>query len=84
MRAGWFGDHSAAYLAAGRPAIIEDMGFSAHLPRDQGLVAFSSIDSAAESIARVEADYARHAKAARRVTEDYFCAEKVLAPLLNV
>ena len=31
-RSGWFSTRSAAYLASGRPVVLQDTGFSAHLP----------------------------------------------------
>ena len=40
---GWFSDRSAAYLASGRPGpvVMQDTGFSAHLPCGVGLFAVS-------------------------------------------
>src|SRR5688500_16522187 len=64
LRTGWFSDRSAAYLAAGRPVVMQDTGFSAHLPCGEGLFAVNTIDEAAAAIAEVRANYARHSAAA--------------------
>jgi hypothetical protein len=36
LRSGWFSDRTATYLAAGRPAIVQDTGFDAVLPHARG------------------------------------------------
>ena len=36
-RSGWFSDRTECYLAAGRPAVVQDTGWSEHLPHDAGL-----------------------------------------------
>jgi hypothetical protein len=81
-RSGWFSCRSACYLAAGRPIVVQDTGFSDIIPCGEGVLAFSSLDEAAECIRRVEADYPRHAAAARRVAEQYFASDKVLGAIL--
>lgn len=82
-RCGWFSERSACYLASGRPVVVQDTGFSDVLPTGEGLLAFTSPEEAAEAIARVRADYAHHARAARRVAEECFDARRVLADLLE-
>ena len=37
-RSGWFSDRTECYLAAGRPALVQDTGWTAHLPSGEGLV----------------------------------------------
>ena len=72
LRTGWFSCRSACFLAAGRPVVVQDTGFTAMLPTGRGLLAFTSADEAAEAIARVERDYAAHAAAARHVAQEHF------------
>src|SRR6185369_13480566 len=43
-RSGWFSDRTECYLASGRPALVQDTGWTAHLPHGDGLLAFSSPD----------------------------------------
>jgi GT2 family glycosyltransferase len=83
LRTGWFSDRSATYLASGRPVVNQDTGFGSVLPTGEGLFAFGSLDAAAEALAAIEADYARHAAAARRLARDYFGHEVVLGAMLE-
>ena len=50
-RSGWFSCRSACYLAAGRPVVVQDTGFSSLFPVGQGLLAFST---QGEAIAAIE------------------------------
>lgn len=82
-RSGWFSDRTAAYLATGKPVIVQDTGFSEDLPCGEGLFAFSTIDDAAAAIEEVERDYERHCRAARRVAEQYLDATRVIRRVLD-
>ncbi|MEJ7843329.1 MAG: hypothetical protein WKF95_16310, partial [Rubrobacter sp.] len=81
-RCGWFSDRSVCYLASGRPVIAQETGFSRFLPVGAGLFAFETIDGALASIEALNGDYARHARAARAVAEEYFDSDRVLGRLL--
>ena len=81
---GWFSERSACYLAAGRPVIAQDTGFSASIPSGLGLLAFSNPDEGVAAIEQVEADYPAHARAARELAAEYFAAPKVLDEMLRV
>ena len=80
---GWFSCRSACYLAMGKPVVVEDTGFSRIYPTGEGLLAFRSLDDAAEAFEAVEADYSRHCHAARALAERFFRAETVLEKLLH-
>ncbi len=82
-RTGWFSCRSACYLALGRPVVVQETGWTRHLPVGHGALAFSSVEEAAESIARVNQDYALHSKAARRMAEEHFEATRVCRELLR-
>ena len=82
-RSGWFSDRSACYLASGRPVIAQETGFSRDLPTGEGLFAFQSTDDVVGAIATMNADYARHSRAARRIAEEYFESGKILRRLLD-
>jgi len=83
-RSGWFSCRSACYLAAGRPVVVQDTGWSDHLPSGEGVLAFSTPDEAVEAIGRVEADYSRHSDAARAFARIHLDAPKVCDALLAV
>lgn len=83
LRSGWFSERSACYLAAGRPVITQDTGFSDVLPTGEGLFAVTSLDEAAAAVEAVTRDPERHSRAARDIAEEYFRAERVLGKLLE-
>ena len=60
---GWFSERTACYLAMGRPAVIQDTGFSKHLPCGAGLWAFHDAETATHAIEEIEADYHRQCRA---------------------
>jgi hypothetical protein len=81
-RSGWFSDRSVCYLAAGRPVVTQETGFSKLIPTGEGLFAFETREEIVDAFARIAADYPRHAAAARRVAAEHFGAEPVLGRLL--
>ena len=82
-RSGWFSDRTAAYLASGRPALVQDTGFAKNLPTGRGLLAFSTPEEAADGAASIVADYAAHCRAAREVAEECFDSSRVLGALMS-
>jgi hypothetical protein len=81
---GWFSDRTECYLASGRPAIVQDTGWTAHLPSGTGLLAFSTVDEAVDGIERINAEYPAHARCAREIARAHFDARAVLPPLLDL
>ena len=82
-RSGWFSDRTTRYLASGRPALVQDTGFSHTLPVGDGLVAFRTPDEAVAGAGRIAADYDRHARAARRLAEEHLDSDRVLGSVLE-
>jgi hypothetical protein len=80
---GWFSDRTTRYLASGKPALVQDTGFSSNLPTGQGLIAFTTIDEAAAGAEAIVRDYGVHAEAARSLAVEYFDSDKVLGRLLE-
>ena len=83
MCSGWFSCRSACYLAAGRPVVVQDTGFSTILTVGEGILSFKTLESAVAAIDEVEANYPRHAKAALHLAHEYFDSDKVLSQLLD-
>jgi len=83
LRSGWFSDRSCCYLAAGRPVITQETGFSKFLPTGQGLFAFRTMDEILTAIDKIESNYPVACRAAREIAAEYFSAEKVLSKLLS-
>jgi hypothetical protein len=82
-RSGWFSDRTECYLASGRPALVQDTGWTAHLPAGDGLLAFSSPDEALAGIDRINLDYRHHARCAREIASQHFDANRVLTRVLD-
>ena len=80
---GWFSCRSVCYLAASRPVVLQDTGYSRHIPVGEGVLAFSDLDEAAAAIEAVESDYARHQRRAREIAAAYFDSRVVLRQLLR-
>jgi len=82
-KTGWFSDRSACYLAAGRPVITQETGFSKFLPTGKGLFGFKTMDDVVRAVDAVEADYEGNCRAAREIAAEYFAAEKVVGSLMQ-
>jgi hypothetical protein len=83
LNTGWFSDRSACYLAAGRPVITQETGFSKLYGRDKGLLAFKSLGEIVDAIKMINADYTKHSRAASEIAAEIFDAEKVLRAMLK-
>jgi hypothetical protein len=82
-RSGWFSDRTVRYLASGRPALVQDTGFSDGLPVGEGLLSFRTPAEACAGAHAIVEDYERHCAAARAVAERCFAPAAALAPLLD-
>jgi len=80
---GWFSNRSACYLAAGRPVVLQDTGWTDWLAPGDGVLAFTTLEEAAAALAAVEAASGDHADAAGKVAATTFAAEVVLGDLLD-
>jgi hypothetical protein len=83
LRTGWFSDRSAAYLASGRPVVLQETGFSAHLPVGADLFAVTTADEAAAAIEELSGDFARHSRCAREIAAEFLDAPVVMRRLLE-
>lgn len=80
---GWFSCRTACYLAAGRPAVVQDTGWADHLPSGEGVLAFRTLEEAASALNHIESNYEFHANAARAFAARHFDAAKVCGELLE-
>jgi hypothetical protein len=81
-RSGWISDRTAHYLAAGRPAVVQETGLPDGYRADAGMLTFSDIDGAAAAVERILGAYDEHAAAARDFAERAFDSDLVLAKML--
>ena len=83
LKTGWFSDRSGCYLAAGRPVITQETGFTDIYGGNEGLFAFRSLGEIAEAVKAINRDYKKHSRAARQIAREIFEAEKVVGSLLE-
>lgn len=80
---GWFSDRTECYLAAGRPALVQDTGWTAHVPAGEGLLAFTTVEEALAGIDAINRDWPRHAARASEIAREHFDARVVLPRLIE-
>ena len=80
---GWLSDRTVRYLASGKPALVQDTGFSRNYPVGEGLVPFRTLDEAVIGADRICRDYQQHSRAARKLAETYFNSAKVLPEMFD-
>lgn len=82
-RSGWFSDRTVRYLASGKPAVVQDTGWSRRYPSGKGLLRFGTMEEAVRAVEDIASDYLDHARAARAIAEEFFDSDKVWAELLE-
>jgi glycosyltransferase involved in cell wall biosynthesis len=70
-------------LAAGKPVVVQDTGWSDHMPSGEGVIAFNTPHEAAAALEKISANYSHHSQAARAYAELHFDAAKVCSDLLQ-
>ncbi len=82
-RTGWFSDRSATYLAAGRPVITQQTGFSDVIPSGSGLYAWESVDDISAAVEAIDADPRKARADALDIAHSYFATDVVLTSLMD-
>ena len=82
LNTAWFSDRTACYLAAGRPVITQETGFTKLYGGDAGLFGFRSLGEIVDAVKVINGNYLKHSDAARQIPCEIFDAEKVLGSLL--
>ena len=83
LSTGWFSDRSACYLAAGRPVITQETGFTKNYGSKDGLLPFQTVDEIGDAVRKINAEYPKQSRAARALAYEVFEAEKVLSSILD-
>ncbi|MGN6258043.1 MAG: hypothetical protein ACTHN3_09895 [Solirubrobacterales bacterium] len=86
---GWFSDRTAAYLASGRPVLIQDTGWRASLSTDvlqtrPGAVSFDDIEEAVAGAEAIAGDWEERSRAAREFAERHLDSDRVLGRVLEI
>jgi hypothetical protein len=82
-QSGWFSDRTVRYLASGKPAVVQETGWSRNYPSGKGLLRFTTVAEAVDAANQIASDYAAHSRAAREIAEEFFDSDKVLTQLLE-
>ena len=82
-RSGWFSCRTCCYLAAGRPAVVQDTAWSKFIPSGAGVFGFNTMPEAVAGLEAILADYPRQQQAAFEVAREYLAPDKVLPPMLE-
>lgn len=80
---GWFSCRTACYLAAGRPAVVQETGWSRFVPAGKGLFAFSTMEEAIAGLEAAAADPIRQRAAAYEVAREYLAPDRVLPKMIS-
>lgn len=83
-RTGWISDRTAHFLAAGRPAVVQQTQLPSSWRTGEGLLGFSDLPEALAAVNKVVDEYALHAEAARAFAEDHFDSDRVLSRALEL
>jgi hypothetical protein len=82
LNTAWFSDRTACYLAAGRPVITQETGFTKLYGGNAGLFGFRSLGEIVDAVKVINGNYLKHSDAARQIACEIFDAERVLGSLL--
>jgi hypothetical protein len=82
-RSGWFSERSAAYLASGRPIVMQNTGFTRWLNADKGVLPFDTPAMALSALDDLQSRYEAHCRGAREVAAEYFESSAVLSRLID-
>jgi len=80
---GWFSCRTACYLAAGRPAVVQDTTWSRFVPSGKGIIAFRTMEEAVAGLDEVTANPAQHRAAAYEIAREYLAPDRVLPQMLD-
>lgn len=75
---GWFSDRTAAYLASGRPALIQDTGWPG------SPIAFGDLDGAVAGAEAIAAGWEERSRAGREFAERHLDSDRVLGRVLEI
>jgi hypothetical protein len=80
---GWFSCRTACYLASGRPAVVQETGWSKFIPSGSGVLTFETMEQAIAGIDEVIANLEQHRAAAYEIAKNYLTPQKVLVPMIE-
>ncbi len=82
-RTGWVSDRTAHYLAAGRPAVVQETHIPDRFRPEAGMLTFADMDGAVAATEAIVSGYEGHSIAARSYAEQTFDSDRVLTRMLE-
>jgi hypothetical protein len=82
-RTGWVSDRTAHYLAAGRPAAVQETGIPESFRAEAGMLTFSEPAEAVAAAEEIATSYDHHSRAARAYADRTFDSDRVLTRMLE-
>lgn len=88
-RTGWFSDRTAAYLASGRPALVQNTGWRTPSETDgsesrPGSVSFDDVEGAVAGVETIAENWEERSRAARAFAEQHLDSDRVLGRVLEL
>jgi hypothetical protein len=80
---GWFSDRTAAYLAAGRPAVVQATGVGGEVAAPGALLPFADLGEAAVAVEVARDEYEARSAASRAFAESHLESGRVLGAILE-
>jgi hypothetical protein len=80
---GWFSCRTACYLAAGRPAVVQDTKWSRYVPSGRGVIAFDTMDQTLDALDEVHRNWKHHSPAAYDIAREYLAPDRVLPKMIE-
>ena len=80
---GWFSCRTACYLAAGRPGVVQETGWSRFIPSGKGVIAFRTMEESVAGLEEVAAHPFEHRAAAYEIAREYLAGDRVLPAMLE-
>jgi hypothetical protein len=80
---GWFSCRSACYLAAGRPAVVQETGWTRFIPSGKGVIAFRTMEESVAGLEELAAHPDEHRAAAYEIAREYLAGDRVLPAMID-
>lgn len=80
---GWFSERTLCYMASGKPVVVQDTGLRHLFETGTGLMVFTTLEQAIESIQKINGNYKHHCRKARDLVAENFNSTTVLTNLLH-
>src|ERR1019366_6824336 len=80
---GWFSCRTACYLAAGRPGVVQETGWSRFIPSGKGVIAFRTMEESVAGLEEVAAHPFEHRAAAYEIAREYLAGDRVLPAMIE-